>query len=139
MGEFKIGDKVRVIKDTEARYKTGHVGLITYVKPESVSGYKYRVDDGWNNWFQASEIESINRPITEVKVGDSVYNPRYDETYKVTGVNFELETESNGSFSIPYMLKQGFTIVEPKQVTELTLDQIAEKFNIKVEDLRIKD
>lgn len=60
--KFKVGDKVRVVKDTLEGEMEGYTGVFTRYDhhDDSLLNYYVEFDDGGENWFREEELELIN-------------------------------------------------------------------------------
>lgn len=140
---MKIGDKVKVIKiDT---IFCGQIGTII----EKGNIYDWKVDFGYDyNYFYEEDLELVSKTLDNLEVGDILVDKDRDEK-KVLGICGEvyfLSYENNfDSFGDMYTLKEikklGFKLKSGKssdKTIEVSMDEIAEKFSIPVEKLKIK-
>lgn len=60
--KFKVGDKVRVVKDTLDSEMDGYTGVFVRYDQydDSLLNYYVEFDDGGENWFREEELELIN-------------------------------------------------------------------------------
>ncbi|MEQ5430479.1 hypothetical protein [Providencia huaxiensis] len=60
--KFKVGDKVRVVKDTLEGGMEGYTGVFVRYDhhDDSLLNYYVEFDDGGENWFREEELELIN-------------------------------------------------------------------------------
>lgn len=151
MSKFRGGEKVRLTSGAwgldNKSVDPQEVGIIDpsdcddddSVKILGFQNYPY------GYWDEAVSIEIVElKSLREVEVGDVIHDPEDNKDMVVTDVEFKVETKDHGSFTLPYMEEQGFTVVEQSYtteltyITELTLEQIAEKFELPVNQIRVK-
>lgn len=153
--KFKAGQKVKVVSnpDPSIRPKRAMVGKVCEIK--YIDESRRRLYAVWDEnksiywWFGESDLQAINRTLDDLEVGDILVDDDGDET-KVLGVLGEVIFRSRinefGVFGIGYTVTElkdeGFKLKQeeqPEDTTELTLKEVADKFNIDVDKLRIKE
>ena len=153
MSKFKAGDMVKVLESTsgtfEERKLVGKVCKIHAYDPEYDYSYPYKV---WNEdeseWFQfkESQLELATKSWDTLQVGDVLVEGGEEQTVLaviggVVALSEVSEQEMLDSWRSKKSLQEsGYTIKAAEEdITELTLEQIAKKFKLPVEKLRIKD
>lgn len=142
--EFKAGDKVIITANTNYHgFKIGEtVRLVTHDEGKSWRATKL---DGSDSWYV---MESEMKPVSQYRVG---------QVFTKDGEEFKLLAEVDGVFAtsevddfsrvenwatesqIDEYVKNGWKVKgEKPEVTELTIEEIAKKFDVSPEQVRIK-
>jgi len=161
MTSFKVGDKVVLTDaaleedDLDSYSSKGFVHTITKDQDED-GDYRLDVEGDPDDYFYANEKQIIKAQKTfeNLEVGDTIiYNGGYssEQVHTVEGVVgnvvFVLPPEATGdsieTYTVNY-LKESDEWVLPEsekeeEKTELTLKEIADKFNVPVDQLRVKE
>ena len=146
MNKFKVGEKVRATKDCLPIKK----GVIYTVKETSM-GILFIGVDFRNSCVCSHTWEKIEKTWDNLAEGDEIND--YGSIRTVLGIcgrvillsTCDNKDSAAGCFyTKEELINRNYTIVQPKteekvEKTELTLQQIADKFNLKVEDIRIKE
>lgn len=139
--KIKVGDKVRCIKETMSCIKVGEVYTVTGV----FDTYIYvNCEVGVAHPLSRNEYEPVKKTFNNLEVGDVLVNPEYLDVkvIAICGGMVALETVLGGAWDwnkLEEIKKNGWKLKnsEPEEV-ELTMDEIAEKFNVDVKKLKIK-
>jgi hypothetical protein len=155
MNKFKLGDKVRILDKTvgvfsleDTNLKKGDTGIVRKYNRDD-SGYfifknKDSDEDLW--LFNESDLELYKRDLDHLEEGDILVNKDGDE-YKVLGVHkYMVHLSGNNDFeaigcgyTLEELKKCGFKLKDQQDETlEVTLDDIADKFNVNVKNLKVK-
>lgn len=149
MNKFKVGDRVKITKEQHStcNLQKGDVGVIADINTNNAP-YVYRVK-GLKNWACMGEddMQLRNKSLDNLEVGDVLVDcARYERT--VLAIVGKLVALSQGNR--PETHYEWYTVAELKEtsyklkdseeeITELTLEEVAELKGIPVEKLRIKD
>jgi hypothetical protein len=159
--QFKHGQKVTCeihgVKITDAKISIGKYGkpCICQNRKDGFNaddklGYKY-------SWVLSADftcggvtnLKPVNKTLNELETGDTVIDEEGDE-YFVMGVAGKMvwlsddENEATSTaYTTPYTLKELERLEykvkgEEPEVTELSMDEIADKFGVSVKQLKIK-
>lgn len=141
MSNFKVGDKVRCIKDINAEKGVleGRTFIISELSSHHIGleGVQTECHANWGDWcFELVED-------TEFKIGDSVMVSNGGATYH----RYKFVKDLGVAFIYRYLVVDGadvfgeviksFRLIKSIK-KEYTMDEIAEKFDIPVEELKIK-
>ena len=145
---FSIGDHVRAISDSSDADVTGSIGFVIKVDDDGVVVYSVDFENHKGYYMYDHELEYVKKTIKNVVVGDVLSNSY--ETVEVlavidkmvavaslNGFNDQFEwmridhAESNG-----WKLKQ--SEIKDEKI-DVTLADIADKFDIDIKKLRIKE
>lgn len=151
MTEFKIGDRIRSVLDSPTFITKGRVYVCT--KDSDGDSVYFKDDRGANRFRPIERYEAVPAPksFEELKAGDKVlYVLSWGEgTSEETVVTvFEHDgskqfviADEDGALEIVDMarLEHNYELPKDEKVTELTLAEIADKLNIPVQELRIKE
>lgn len=149
--KFKVGQKVKVVSNNSGFVKAmtamvGNTYRIQGVEAGRDNGLIYKLN-GW--WFIESDLQAVERTLDDLEVGDILVDG--SDEVKVLGILESLIFLSNDNDfdscdgciwtaktlkACGYELKQE---EQPEETTELTLKEVADKFNIDVDKLRIKE
>lgn len=95
--------------------------------------------------FKDEDLEPIKKTLDNLEVGDVIENDGYERKIVdvlpnsyVIGSNDDNEVVV-GILSKKIIKELGYTVKQEEKVTELTLEQVADKFDIPVDELRIKE
>lgn len=142
MSKFKVGDPVRVTKKTgSCDLKVGDECTVSHVR-EDVLSLEYNGFDHSDCWRSENTVELIGDPMDNLKQGDVLVKNNNDDRI-VQGVIGEIVlykyAKGDCSFDIVSELKEaGWHLKDSTPTKELTIDEIAEKLNLKPEQVRIK-
>lgn len=148
--QFKIGQKVKVVASTygDTSAKCSMVDGIYKVCEYDANDNSYRVgNDNQLHWFNASDLRPVEKTWETLEQGDVLVNGNRDFDLVVQGLVGEViiavsKDDNMARVGSTTELKDnGWKIkdaTEPETV-ELTLSDIAKKFDIPVEKLRVKD
>lgn len=153
MSKYKVGDKVRIIRGIylSEDYQVGKVVEVTEVtrnaykaKAKGCTRFKYGLN------FLKNEIELVkenNMEESKYKVGQVLRDNHSDYHRTIVGVfddngtNVVVTKDSDddlyNAFAGASVETSGWKT--EKETTEVTLEEVAKKFNVSVEKLRIKD
>jgi len=138
--KFKIGDRVKVVNDGDANY--GKMGTIT----EKGYCYDWRVDfDNYDGLNDENDLELVPKTLDNLEVGD-ILTTEVGNKRKVLGIcgkvvflSYINDFEAFGDGSTLKQIKDfGYKLKEESETVELSMDEIASKFDIPVEKLKIK-
>ncbi len=148
MTDFRIGDNVRVLVNV-----AGDIGTIVS-GPNDLGFFRVVFDDrgGQGNWIGSSEMELVSErsePVGEYSEGDILVDQDGD-FYKVLGVgNYGVEltdyhhSSETAEGDNEFDEYRGFDEISDwavaGDVKEVTLEEVAKKFNVSVSGIRIKD
>jgi hypothetical protein len=131
MSKFKVGDRVC---NSYAEYTVDHVD----------GGRVYYTGGGYDMERTVTLVKSATPSLDNLSVDDVVVNDDGEE-FTVVGVFGRLvfvedgNGHANGYFTVKELKDNDFTVIGAEEaLTELTLPEIAEKFNIPTDKLRIK-
>lgn len=144
---LKVGDKVNIVSSTfldgticmfTSKY-IGKTAVITSILV-LVDGIKYYVDIDNDSvcglWFSGSDLEKIiDIDYEKLPIGTILYDRETGSSVTIDGYN----DYNCGVFRFtPAYLENVYTTEKP-EVVEMTIAEIAEKLNISVDILRIKE
>lgn len=154
--KFKVGQKVKVVNNynpsnSKKKAMVGKVCEIKGVGPGHTE-FTYAVwnedkSDWW--WFREQDLQAVERTLDDLVVGDILVNG--SKKNKVLGLVGQIvflslanifDMSSNNINTVQELKKYGYTLKQeeqPEETTELTLKEVADKFNIDVDKLRIKE
>lgn len=143
MSKFKVGDRVKGTGGCTA----GRLATVTMLTDDEDSGegvHFRRDDDGHTCWEPSYNFE-LDKSLDNLSIDDVVVDD-CDQECTIAGVAGRMVflEDSRGHEAGVYTVKElkdgGWTVkgAEP-EVTELTLQQIADKLAMPVEQLRIKE
>lgn len=146
MSKFKVGDRVRGIGGC----REGELARVTGVDDNGVS---FVTDDGYGCWEYDSSFKLVTPTLDNLSVDDVVVDKSREFTVGAVIGRVVVLEDSDGHaiysrngikdfdsvFTVKQLKDMGFTVksAEPA-VTEVTLDQVAEKFGVPVEQLKVK-
>lgn len=138
MSKFKIGDRVRRIKGARSHISKKEGEIFTIVSIDKDGDIK---DEKNMNHFKEN-LELAEKTLDDLEVGDIVVCKSGEK--KVLEANYMLSMLDNFDkrdccYSAEELKIFGYTIKSTSPETTLTLQEIADKFNIDVSTLRIKD
>lgn len=152
MSKYKVGDKVRII-NTMYRGSNFQIGCTGTVTEQRGSLCRVEADDkGKDNIlsFYDWELELAkenNMQESKYKVGQTLVNTYEDYSKKVIAivndeevpvvVTKDSDDDTYNAYAEGNIEDNGWKL--ETETTEVTLEQIAKKFNVSVEKLRIKD
>lgn len=160
MKKFAIGTRVKIADnaDLEANHQDGSVGTVTHhdYRRQGCLSYEYGVTiNGSVGRYNEDELELAE----EFEVGQIYACNQNNDEFKVLAVDEVLVASSRNNHFDEFdclmtkaqfksnLLDSGYWKLKTDEtengageesITEVTLDQIAEKFNVPVEELRIK-
>lgn len=155
--KFKVGDRVRSKQPGQE-----YTGTVTKIETEIIIVKRDDASSGWyckivgdkvatafGSWDGKSYLELESKTLETLQVGDIVVDEFKSEHY-VMGVAGKMiwisddEKESEGYFRTSYytlleLKNNGFKVKSSEpEVTEVTMDEIAKKFGVSVESLKVK-
>lgn len=147
---LKAGDKVKILHKPYLYHGSGKWCNVdttgkTGVVRDKLSDYSVYIDGLYSGWYDFGNLQLLARD--GVEVGKSYRHSSADWNTKVSHLIFdndELFVVSRDDDDDEVQLNsfktfEGYHIVESSDITEVTLEQIAEKMGVSVEKLRIKE
>jgi len=145
----QVGTKYRVIEaDSDDKYHHIFIGDIVELKDDDDEDncplFKKGNDDVFLLW---SQLEPLEKTFETLEVGDVVITRHgsekmvLDRTTHLIALSITDNFEAHDDWFTKQEFEEKYELTikqEPTEVKELTLDQIAEKFNLPVEQIRIK-
>jgi hypothetical protein len=154
MTKFKVGDKL-VPKDGNKciNYHDCNGAYIIITAALDKYGYRYDIYDKQNNLsgycstcFKDDNLDYREHDMNNLQAGDVLEHDNRDYNLKVQGtigeVVFAIDFDHGivRYYSVRELKDKGWKLkTDEPETTELTLEQVAEKFDIPVDKLRIKD
>lgn len=142
--KYKVGDTVKVVK---ARYHFDeqHLGKTGVIEKVITSRFTFNpyVISGIDQVFQDCELELIKEK-DMYKQGDVLVRSGHDYELIVQGMigdivfSIDSDDESTRMNTLVQLDNDHWHLKTETPTTELTIDQIAEKFDLKPEQVRIK-
>jgi hypothetical protein len=139
---FKVGDKVEFIVNYSLSCQKGTKATVTEVDVDIITGVT-DTENGFSCW--PSRLKHIEKTWDTLEAGDMITTANIEprEVYDVLP-NTVIFRSHNGETIIrtkKWLQGAGWTIkgAEEDTPTELTLEEIAKRFNVPVDKLRIKD
>lgn len=144
---FKIGDRVKVL-EKGCQYG-GEQAVVTRVEEATISGrldtVYFKTDCGQTCYEPSDEFELLTLTWEGLKAGDQLRCGNESRTVlgvadNMVAVSMPHAQATFGGWYTKKQLQEDWTIVGPgTPETELTLQDVADKFNIDVKTLRIKE
>ncbi len=149
MSKFKVGDRVRVVAHTRITYhsKIGITGIVKKIQNSTETNYPITVvrdTDNENEDFNEKDLELAEKTLEDLEVGDTLVDEDGDEV-KILGIKKSYilsawgNCDEDDEWTIKELQQNGFKFKSPSTETVLTLQEVADKFNCDVKQLRIKD
>lgn len=153
--KFKAGQKVKVVSNSDPCIKSkqlmvGKVCEIKFIDNSDIYPYSVWNEDKSNWWwFIESDLQAVERTLDDLEVGDILVNG--DEERKVLGLlesliftsdNIDFDSASSTVWTVKQLKIHGWSLKQeeqPEDTTEISIQEIADKFNIDVDKLRIKE
>jgi len=154
MAKFKIGDKVRIVSDTYADgspYKGSEsqtvIGKVVTIEGYDGKYYKVQIE-GISYTYDLSERDLVfaEKTLDNLEVGDIIADLNGDEREVVAVGPAYIATidkydgsDDLDSHEIEKLKGYKWTVKQDIEQKEVTLEEIAKKFNVPVAQLRIKE
>jgi hypothetical protein len=101
--KFKVGDKVRIIKNTNSsNNKIGDEGIITEITfAGDQRGYRVEVEDGktWGNWSSQEEIELVEQDKQEIQDLKNRLDFVHESSAKAIELVEALQLQTKGTYN----------------------------------------
>jgi hypothetical protein len=139
--KYKVGDRVKITR-AEYSFDLEHVGKTGRIVEIAADPSPY-VIEGVEQYWREDELELIKEK-DMYKQGDVLVKDNMDYQYTVQGmigeIVFYIDPEDGmaDSMTVAELRDSGWHLKTETPTTELTIDQIAEKFGMKPEEVRIK-
>ena len=138
--KYKIGDRVRIICNSHGHeFTTGDIVEIEDIENDPVTPYFARSIETGQSWYlNKNEIESVSEYPKEMWVWDkNTVDPVVREVVAYAPeIEFPYLTKDKNKSNWKYIgYKYAKDLPQPK---ELTMQEIADKFGINIEQLKIK-
>jgi hypothetical protein len=141
MSKFKVGDRVKVIDEYFTILTNGSIHFVSAVRGDGFIG----VDGATSGQWREERFVLVNPTLDNLSEGDVVVDD-YDHEHTVGAIvgSIILLVDPDGHAVGPYTAKElkdnDWTVksAEP-ELTEVTLEQIAEKFGKPVSSIRVKE
>lgn len=144
MADLKVGDRVKIISDADVHHEVGDIGRIES-KSDGIYDFNVRVD-GKLGVYDADELELVGAStLADADSGDIlVHGSGKIRTVlsraEIDGKVYLWSVEADSApctYTVSSLTSLGWDIKGSE--TEVTLQQVAEKFGVDVKDLRIKE
>lgn len=158
--KFKVGDKVRIKKDLKpgsygwvhfdelmSKYRGKQTTVKECLTCDTHDYYHLSIDDSGWSWSE-DMLKPLNKTLRNVEVGDVVIHKLGSETVVLEVLTQTVLLSLPGNHAKAWewhtfteLETNGFTLKdqEEEETVELTLEDIAKKFNVDIEKLRIKE
>lgn len=144
---LKVGDKFKVIdgneNSTHNYYRLGEI--ITLVEDDGSSNPFFQRKSGDRICTSFRSLEPYKKDLDNLEVGDILIDNEGNERM-VLGISdlvFHMSSEDDldvayGNFTLAEFKRDGWRLKEEEKKVELTLDEVAEKFGVDVNLLKIR-
>ena len=154
MAKYKVGQQVKVISDHNydgmQTVNQSNVGKIGTVEQNNYSeDYPYEIKFSAIGWyvFIESDLAPVVKTLETLEVGDVVLNQdKLKRTVlailpNLYGLSYLNDPKGFSSWHTLHELQEEYTLKDATEpvTTELTLEAIAEKFGLPVDEIRIKE
>ena len=154
MTELKVGDRVKIVGPTFIGWTSRLGELVTITRDWGDGDYSVNASELHSGRiFNKRSLQKMARTLEEAVVGDvlvdenayssdhytkkvlAVVKNRDDETYLVT------EDSDDGDINVVPVSDEDWKIKgeDAEELTEVTLEDIAKKFNVSVDKIRVKE
>ena len=154
MAKYKVGQQVKIISDhnyngtqTINQSAVGKIGTVE--KNDYSRSYPYSIsfNDSSSSIFFESDLAPVVKTLETLEVGDVVLDEDKDERTVLVvlpnlyGLSYGNDPKGFSSWHTLHELQEEYTLKDTTEpvVTELTLEAIAEKFGLPVDEIRIKE
>lgn len=145
--KYKVGDKVKSLIENDGITK-GKLYEITSIYPSIIGDgecIEFIDDLGELRGFYPGDYEPYEKSLDNLEVGDVIYDSVGDPRTVLAVCGKLIAISSTGNpekmawwDTVEYLKQCGYHLKEEPKEVELTMDEIADKFNVDVKKLKIK-